>query len=259
MEEQNLFQPGDLVLFDKGAKVHPKMSHRYMGPFRVKHQYKNDIDCQHLVTGQIVRVDVRDVKLYPGDEETGYKMALRDHDQHNVESILFYKGDRQKRSSMTFTIKFQDGDIKEVPYSQDLFDSIPYEEFCRSRPYLYHLIFPTDRANKYIADIKNRNIEDYVPGDEAYVDLRCFGDLWYEDLQLPDSHILTYVAPFKFTHWYHRTSKKVLSAMHLLTRRTFRFNNYHVHCFVYKQLDSANMVLIDEDFLQTYPQLTQEL
>ena len=28
-DEQNLYQPGDLFLFDKGAKVHPKMSHRY--------------------------------------------------------------------------------------------------------------------------------------------------------------------------------------------------------------------------------------
>ena len=27
--KQNVYQPGDFVLFDKGAKVHPKMSHRY--------------------------------------------------------------------------------------------------------------------------------------------------------------------------------------------------------------------------------------
>ena len=128
--KQNVYQPGDFVLFDKGAKVHPKMSHRYMGPFRVKHQYKNDVDCQHLVTGQIVRVDVQDVKLYPGNEEQAYRMALRDHDQHEIESVLYYTGDREKRFTMVFTICFRDEDVRYVPYSQDHFDSVPYEEFC---------------------------------------------------------------------------------------------------------------------------------
>ena len=65
-DKQNIYQAGDLVLFDKGAKVFPKMSHRYAGPYKVKAQYKNDVDCQHLVTGQVVRVDVQDLKLYPG-------------------------------------------------------------------------------------------------------------------------------------------------------------------------------------------------
>ena len=51
-EMQNLYQPGDLDLYDKGANVVPKMSHRYAGPYKVKAQYKNDVDCQHLVTGQ---------------------------------------------------------------------------------------------------------------------------------------------------------------------------------------------------------------
>ena len=86
----------------------------------------NDIDCQHLVTGQIARVDVQDVKLYLGDEEQAYRMALRDHDQHEIESILYYTGDREKRSTMVFTIRFRDGDVRDVPYNQDLFDSVPY-------------------------------------------------------------------------------------------------------------------------------------
>ena len=123
------------------------MSHCYAGPYKVKAQYKNDVDCQHLVTGQVVRVDVQDLKLFPGTEETGYKLALRDHDQLEIDSILHYTGDRERRSTMVFTIRFRDGDIRKVPYSQDLFDSIPYEEFCTRKRYLYHLIYPVDRAN----------------------------------------------------------------------------------------------------------------
>ena len=75
-----------------------------------------------------------------------------------------------------------------VPYGQDLFDSIPYEEFCTVKSYLYHLIFPVDRANKYSAEKRNQAITVFKPGDEVYVDIRVFGDTWYEDLALPDSY-----------------------------------------------------------------------
>jgi hypothetical protein len=51
--EQNKFQEGDFVLFDKGAKVLPKMDHRYLGPYRVKRQQANDVQCQHMATGEI--------------------------------------------------------------------------------------------------------------------------------------------------------------------------------------------------------------
>ena len=135
-----------------------------------------------------------------------------------------------------YTKPFKDGDVREVPYSQDLFDSIPYKEFCTKKPYLYHLIFPVDGANTYIADKRNQPITDYKPGDEVYVNLRVFGDVWYEALELPDSHILTYVAQYQFTHWYHQSSHRVLAIKNIHTHKTFRFDNYHVHCFVHKEL-----------------------
>ena len=155
-------------------------------------------------------------------------MALRDHDQHEIESILHYTGDRERRSTMVFTIRFRDGDVREVPYSQDLFDSIPYEEFCTKKRYLYHLIFPVDRANKYIAEKRNQAITDFKPGDEVYVDIRVFGDIWYDALALPDSHIMTYVAQYQFTHWYHKRSQRILAIKNILTHETFRFDNYHM-------------------------------
>ena len=256
-DRQNRYQPGDFVLFDKGAKVHPKMSHRYMGPFTVKHQYKNDVDCQHLATGQMVRVSVSDVKLFPGDRDTAYKMALRDHEQHVIDKILYYKGDRDVRSTMTFTVRFQDGDVREVPYSKDLFDSIPYAEFCSSKRYLYHLIYSTEGAKKYVSDIRKQPITQFQPGDLAYVDLRIYGDVWYDELDLPDSHLLTYVAPIQFTHWYHKSSKRVLSVKDLLTLRTYRYDNYLVHCFVHSEVNTSNMVLVDEDFARQFPQVRE--
>ena len=56
--KQNLYQKGDFVLFDQGSKVHPKMAHRYTGPFEVKKQSKNDVHCQHMATGEVITYDV---------------------------------------------------------------------------------------------------------------------------------------------------------------------------------------------------------
>ena len=67
--------------------------------------------------------------------------------------------------------------------------------------YLYHLINPVDQANKYIAEKRHQLITDFAPGDDIYVDMRVF-------LQLSDSHLITYVAQFKCTHWFHKSSKK---------------------------------------------------
>ena len=171
------------------------------------------------------------------------------------DKILYYKGDRDVRSTMTFTVRFQDGDVREVPYSKDLFDSIPYAEFCSSKRYLYHLIYSTEGAKKYISDIRKQPITQFQPGDLAYVDLRIYGDAWYDELELPDSHLITYVAPIQFTHWYHKSSKRVLSVKDLLTLRTYRYDNYLVHCFVHSEVNASTMVLVDEDFANKYPQV----
>ena len=190
--------------------------------------------------------------------KTGYKMALRDHDQHEIDSILYYTGDRERRSNTVFTIRFKDGDVRKDPCSQDLFDSIPYEEFCTKKRYLYHLIFPVDRAAKHIAEKRSQPITNFKPGNEVYVDIRVFGDIWYDALSLPDSHIMTYVAQFQFTHWYHKSSRRILSAKNILSHKTFRFDNFHVHCFVHKEFNPSTMIFLDEDLMTKYPQVNQD-
>jgi hypothetical protein len=254
-DKQNLYQPGDFILFDKGAKVHPKMSHRYYGPYEVKSQIKNDITAQHLVTHQVMPFDVRDVKLYPGSRERAFAMAMRDHDQHLIDTIVSYTGDRELRSSMIFTIRYMDGDIREVPFSQDLFDSQPYEDFCKRQAHTYHLVHTTKLANQWISEVRNHEITLCTPGDHIYVNIRIFGDMWYDDLCLPNSALNTYVAQFSCTPWYHRTSKKIISVVDTLTRKTYRFNAYQVFCFVHSEFNPATMVLIDNDFVLLYPQV----
>ena len=61
-------------------------------------------------------------------------MACRDQDQHVIDEVLSYRGDRHTRTTLLFQVRFKDGSIHELPYSKDLYDSIPYAEFCESKP-----------------------------------------------------------------------------------------------------------------------------
>jgi len=54
-ETQNVFQPGDFVLFrlNPDNPLPTKLSSPFLGPYKVIQQRKNDVECQHLVMGTI--------------------------------------------------------------------------------------------------------------------------------------------------------------------------------------------------------------
>ena len=47
-----------------------------------------------------------------------------------------------------FTLVFEDGDQRVMPYSKDIFDSVAYESFCRSHTYLHHLLYDIKQAKQ---------------------------------------------------------------------------------------------------------------
>jgi hypothetical protein len=253
-EEHNQYQPGDFVLFDKGAKVHPKMNHRYPGPYEVKGQLANDVTCQQMATGEVCKFDVTDLKLYSGTREQAFDMACRDQDQHVIDTIMSYRGDRHTRTTLTFKVKFKDGSVHELPYSRDLYDSIPYAEFCESKPYLKHLTMTTVQANKWIQDITKEPIVGFRVHQIVYLDIRVYGDGWYNKLQLPDSDDIIYVSEFKIT----RYTKRRVEMINPLTKDNHSFSAYDLYCFVHTRHDPSTMVMIDEAFMVKYPQVTQE-
>jgi hypothetical protein len=251
---QNAYQAGDFILFDKGAKVHPKMSHRYFGPYEVISQYKNDITARHMAMHHVVTVNVTDVKIYAGSRDRAYHMAMRDHDQHVVDTIISYSGNTKTRTSLTFTIRYTDGDIREVPWSKDLFDCEPYEIFCKRQAPTYHLQWTVPNANAWIADMNAQPITKCVPGDHVFVDIRIYGEDWYDSLMLPNSALTTYVTPYTCTHWYHRTSHKKISVRDDRSQRTYALTPHQVFCFVHCDYNPT-MILIDDELALRYPQL----
>jgi hypothetical protein len=254
LKEQNTYQPGDFVLFDDGPKVVPKMSHRYTGPYKVKRHVSNDVTCQHVATGEIKTFDVLDLKLYAGTADEAFDMACRDKDQYEIDRVLYCQGDRLTRTTLTFRVRYKDGETHEVPYSKDLFASIPYEEFCNSKPYLRHLRLTVNEGKKFIIGINKQAITGYPVHSKIYLDIRVYGDGWFNSLQLPDSESITYVSEFKVT----RCTKAKLTMINPITKDNHVFGAYDTYCFVHQHLDLSHMILIDEVFMVKYPQVTQE-
>ena len=58
-----------------------KLASPYTGPFEVIQQTKNDVECRHLVMGNIRVLHITRLKLFVGTREEAYKAALLDADQ----------------------------------------------------------------------------------------------------------------------------------------------------------------------------------
>jgi len=251
--KHNRYQPGDMVLFYKGPKVHPKMTHLYTGPYEVKRHVKNDVTCQHMATGETRMFDVESLKIFAGSKEEAYAAARRDQDQHVVRRIVTHRGDILKRSSLVFTTEFEDGELRELPYSLDLFNAIPYEDYCRSKSYLRHLVYSHEEAKRFI---KSKTIPKLRLNHDIYVDIMIHGNGWYYKLGLPDPDTITYVSQFKLV----RLAKTKLWAdvKNVLTDERMRLTAFEFYCYAHLEYQPNSMVLIDQAFKVKYPQVTQE-
>jgi hypothetical protein len=161
-----------------------------LGPYQILEQVKNDITCRHLITGAISTLHITRVKTFNGTEEEGYKLALADYEQYVVDRIIAYRGDPSTRTTMEFRILFVDSSIHWVPWSNDLFRSIPYETYCRSHSQLYHLIYTVAEAKR---NSPITAVEQGMTVTHHFVDLRRYGTAWFQSLGLEYEDGMIYV------------------------------------------------------------------
>ena len=256
-DTQNMFQKGDFVMYDAGPKPFPKMASRMKGPFEVVRQYKNDVLIRNLITGGMREYSVSDLEPFYGSRTKAVDAAMRDQDQYRVDSILSYTGDSRRRSKMVFKVKYADGDVLDIPWSPDL-QCEAYYDFCDARPYLKHLTFDARMAKAFITEMNKKPITAVAVNDTVFVDLRFYGDLWYEALGLPDFATSSYVMEFTYTHWYHRTSRSTISARFNLNGVTYAMDNYLVFAWgSVKEFDPSTMILVDEQLAAVYPKIVE--
>lgn len=255
---QNQYQAGDLVLFQRApsAPLPSKLTLRFSGPYEVISQHKNDVQCRHLCVKTVHTFHVERLKMFFGPREEAERVALLDHDQYQVDTILYYRGNPAIRTTMEFYIRFGDGDERWVTWSKDLFDSVPYEDFCRAHAPLFPLLFTVKEAQRQIAQINATDITEVYPGQSVFVDLRSRGGAgWYNSIGLPDSHRITYVLPCVYKHWIGRQKRKIM--LHSpVTREEYPVDHYFVRTYgMCSILKPDTMVLIDAALCKLYPSI----
>jgi len=256
-EEQNQYQPGDLVLWqrDPDKPLPSKLSPKFVGPFIVLDQYKNDVSCRNVLHGYVETFHVSRLKIFHGDLEAAKKVAMLDNDQYMVKQLLAYVGDPNVRTSVTFKVEFEDGTIQWLKYSKDLFDSIPYEKFCRAHPELDPLLYDLATSKNIEKSLKERPITDVSPGDTFYADLRFFGHDWFDDLDLPDKETSQYLVEGRYFTWENKTHTKI-SVKFPIFNLVYTVSNVFVRRYGYLDaLPTSNYYLVDRDLLKQFPAL----
>ena len=87
-----------------------------------------------------------------------------------------------------------------MPWSTDISVTAQFEDFCRTRPELYQLLYSAAEATKMQATLNRTNKTEVQRGVDAFVNLRFFGSDRYQSLGLPNSDKVNYVVHFT----YHR-------------------------------------------------------
>ncbi len=99
------------------------------GPFLVIDHIDNNVLVRNLISGANFELNQNHVMAFIGSAEDAFNMAQLDNDQFLVKSITAYNGNPDKRSTMDFLVTYADGQQLWVPFSLDLFQTIPFEEY----------------------------------------------------------------------------------------------------------------------------------
>ena len=232
---QNIYQPGDLVLFDiRGPQkdfLPTKLTAPFKGPYEVLKHYKNDVTCRHLNTGVVHLFHVDRLKPYFGTLASAKDLAQADGFQQVIVEITAHRGDPLSRKKMDFYIQYAEGPPC-GPWSTDLFQSVPYETYCRAHPPLYPLIFTLDVAKTKIKSLNDQPIMIVQPHSLGHMDLRWFSDGWYHSLELPNADFTQYLWPFDYNDFANDRQSKIHVIFHF-TNHTNTLTNFQVTCWGY--------------------------
>ena len=257
-DTQNIYQEGDFILYDlKGPEksfLPSKLTTPYKGPYVVISQYKNDITCRHTNSGVVQVFHIDRVKPFYGSDEQATTLAQVDYQQFIITAITAYRGDPTTRSKMEFLITYEDGTISWKSWDRDLFKSMPYEDYCRSVPQLFPMIFNVEMARQQIKDINSTPIQAVRPGLIGYMDLRWYSFDWYATLGLPNEDTTIYVLQYQYGQWVGNAEKKIRLKFDI-TGEEHIFSHYTTREWGSYTTLVPPMVLCDRAFIRDYPQI----
>jgi RNase H-like domain found in reverse transcriptase/Reverse transcriptase (RNA-dependent DNA polymerase) len=254
------YEPGDLILWNPRENpcdhLPNKLDPDWLGPYEVISHVKNDVECRHLVLHTTHKFHVTRVKPFFGGREDAIRCAKLDQNQYYIRSITRYTGNPHVRSSMSFTVLFEDGEAV-VPWNADLANTQQYEEFVNDRPALFPLRFTAVQAKKKISAMNKLAITTVSPGDVLYLSLRYFDGtdrMWYDGLKLPDSTKL-YVVQVVVDRFADKNHRRV--SMKCATfSDTYTLTHYEVYAYCTPEpLDQDQYILVTPSMRAGLPRL----
>ena len=192
----NYYQPGDFVSKKlEKQKKRDKLTPKNAGPYEViSHPTgSNHVQVRDLVSGAIVILNSPDLQIFTAakDRDEAKHLAWRAAQEYEIEAILGFMGDCDRRSSMQFNVRFTDGDICTLPFSA-LESCAPFYDWIMNHS--FHPLRQLTRTVTVNARLRKEAARLRVPPDlftvpHFYLNLRSWGAEWYLNRRLPDDHL----------------------------------------------------------------------
>ena len=138
-QEQNVFQSGDLILWNPRENIHSfrssKLAPKLLGPYIVTSQTGNDIVCKHAHLDTLHKFHSSRVTPFIGTLPSAKVLGLLDRDEYIIDSILSHRGDWQRLRSMEFLVHWSGYDSTSDSWEpwNNLRTSAPLHAYLRSR------------------------------------------------------------------------------------------------------------------------------
>ena len=253
----NKYSPGDFILFqfDQYNQLLNKLMSKYLGPYSVITHIKNDITCRNLITAAISVFNCNRCKPFYGNATEAEAAALRDAEQYYIDKFITYRGDPLVRTTISFYILFADGCYHWKPWSNDLFETTQYEEFCSRVPQLSPLVVRAKEAQTLMRTLNLTPITTITLNTTVYLDLRAFGAFWYESLDLPNPFFSFYVVPMIYKSWGNTLNTRLtclVPSLRIEWRNKQAINHFFVKSWGSNFTLTPDMTLISDDFIKTH-------
>ena len=192
--KHNYFKKGDFVLVKRDKTDRPdKLTPRNEGPYEVVLHPKesNHVQVRSLITDGIFTFDLKDLMVFhTTGRDAATKAAQRALQEYEVDTILAFSGDPDRRAAMRFTVRFKDGDVRDLPFTE-LRDCEPFYTWLDCSPFrpLQWLKMTAQTTQKLRTQSRKTPINTTLFDTTFYLNLRSFGFEWYASRQLPDDKL----------------------------------------------------------------------
>ena len=245
-----VYQPGTYVLImSEKTDRKDKLYAVNLGPYKVVTHLENNVTLESLIDKKQQVVHVGKLRIFFGTDEDALKCAKTDNDQVSIIRIISYIGNYLKRTTCQFMVLFDDNSQVLLPYSE-VYNTVQFELFCTYPIYLKNLLIPAAVVDAQLIKLNKERITGVDTNTEVYVNVRTFGNAWYEKLKLPNLLTTNYV--LRAVYGKYKNPKEIYIAFPGTKAKTLLVNQWYIqHIGSERELDQRNTLLTAE-LIQTY-------